>query len=201
MSGLKNLFRKIVSIALLLQLGLLLAPVTAMAAEPAGFVLMASGEVFAVQTNQQLRKLRRKSPFYAGESLKTEQGSKAQVRFRDGSLISMRADTEIHIDEFRFDEAEKGEDRNIFTLINGGFRTITGKIGKKDPNNYQMKSSVASIGVRGTTYEVVMDNGLMLRPGKVPLLLRMQAVRLSWVQKVYLTLRMLLRITLDQKEV
>ena len=143
MSSLKKLFRGIKSVVLIAQLCLLaglLAPALVLAVEPAGYVLMASGEVYAVQTNKELRQLKRKSPFYPGESLKTEADSKAQVRFRDGSLISMRAETEIRIDEFRYEEAEKGEDKNIFTLINGGFRTITGKIGKKDPKNYQMKS-------------------------------------------------------------
>ncbi|MBI3773487.1 MAG: FecR domain-containing protein [Gammaproteobacteria bacterium] len=138
-----------------------LTPTLVMAApEPAGYVLMASGEFHAVQPNQVQRKLGRKSPFYPGEILRTSADSKAQVRFRDGSLIALRPETEIRIDEFRFEEPAKGEDKNIFTLINGGFRTITGKIGKKNPENYQMKSSVASIGVRGTTYEAVMSGGL-----------------------------------------
>lgn len=128
--------------------------------EPAGFVLMSSGDFHAVQLNQVTRKLNRKSPFYPGEILRTGADAKAQVRFVDGSLIALRADTEIKIDEFRFNEPAKGEDKNIFTLINGGFRTITGKIGKKNPDNYQMKSSVASIGVRGTTYEVVLGKEL-----------------------------------------
>ena len=139
---------------------LLLIPMAVKAVEPAGFVLMASGKVYALQSNQESRLLKRRSPFYPGETLRTELKSKAQVRFRDGSLISLRPETEIRIDEFRFDEKHLGEDKNIFTLINGGFRTITGKIGKNNPGNYEMKSSVASIGVRGTTYEVVLDNGL-----------------------------------------
>ena len=151
MKAVKQIFRGVL---------LLLLPLTAMAAEPAGFVLMAKGEVYAVQTDLQLRQLKRKSPFYSGESLKTADNAKAQVRFRDGSLISMRADTEIRIDKFSYQEGSRGGDKNIFTLLSGGFRTITGKIGKKDPKNYRMKSSVASIGVRGTTYEVVLDGGL-----------------------------------------
>jgi len=151
MNAVKQIFRGVL---------LLLLPVMAMAAEPAGFVLMAKGEVYAVQTDHQLRQLKRKSPFYSGESLKTADNAKAQVRFRDGSLISMRADTEIRIDKFSYQEGRTGGDKNIFTLLSGGFRTITGKIGKKDPKNYRMKSSVASIGVRGTTYEVVLDGGL-----------------------------------------
>lgn len=140
-----------------------LAPMLAMAEpaqEPAGYVLMASGEFFAVQPDKTQRKLERKSPFYSGEILRTGVDAKAQVRFRDGSLIALRAETSIKIDQFRYEEPDKGEDKNIFTLMNGGFRTITGKIGKKNPDNYQMKSSIASIGVRGTTYEVVMGDGL-----------------------------------------
>jgi hypothetical protein len=150
MNDLQHLLRGVIVALLLLAPGLLWA------AEPAGYVLMATGKVVAVQTNHDIRALERKSPFYSGESLKTGPKAKAQVRFRDGSLISMRPDTEIRIDEFRYHEEDKGEDKNIFTLINGGFRTITGKIGKKNPKNYQMKSSVASIGVRGTNYEVVV---------------------------------------------
>lgn len=141
----------------------LLLPMVALAAqptEPAGYVLTASGSVVALQANKQLRPLKRKSPFFPGESLRTGSDGKAQVRFRDGSLISLRADTEIRLDEFRFNEPQKGGDKNIFTLISGGFRTITGKIGKGDPDAYQMKSSVASIGVRGTTYEAVLSGGL-----------------------------------------
>ncbi|ALP52017.1 hypothetical protein Tel_02050 [Candidatus Tenderia electrophaga] len=143
-----------------LALILVLASFQLSAVEPAGFVLMATGTVEAVQTNQQTRPLKRRSPFFPGESLRTGPEAKAQVRFRDGSLITLRAQTEIRLDEFRFDEPFKGEDKNIFTLVSGGFRTITGKIGKQKPDNYQMKSSVASIGVRGTTYEVVLAQGL-----------------------------------------
>lgn len=154
MNDLPHLLRGII-IALLL-----LAPAWLLAAEPAGYVLMATGEVVAVQPDSQVRALTRRSPFYPGESLKTGADAKAQVRFRDGALISLRPDTEIRIDDFRYQESDGGEDKNIFTLINGGFRTITGKIGKKNPKNYQMKSSVASIGVRGTNYEVVLDKGL-----------------------------------------
>jgi hypothetical protein len=140
---------------------MLCLPSLVWSAEPAGFVLMATGEVHAVHSDQQIRKLKRKAPFYSGETLQTGDSSKAQVRFVDGSLISLRANTQIHIDEFHFNDASKGDDKNIFTLISGGFRTITGKIGKKNPKDYKMKSSVASIGVRGTTYEVVLLDGAL----------------------------------------
>ncbi len=136
--------------------------VSAQAAEPIGFVLMASGEVLAVDRAQVSRSLKRKSPFFAGESLRTGSDSQAQLRFTDGSLIAMRADSEIRFDRYRFTDDKKLGDTNIFTLVSGGFRTITGKIGKKNPESYQMKSSVASIGVRGTTYEAVIGRELVV---------------------------------------
>lgn len=146
--------------SLLLALLWLAWPGPLPAAEPAGYVLTSAGEVVAQQVNGVVRPLKRKSPFFPGESLRTGSDGRAQVRFRDGSLISLRPATEIRLDEFRFNEPQKGGDRNIFTLISGGFRTITGKIGKGDPNAYQMKSPVASIGIRGTTYEAVLNGGL-----------------------------------------
>ncbi len=105
--------RIMAAIALAMMLCL---PSLVWAAEPAGFVLMATGEVHALQGDQQARKLKRKAPLYSGETLQTGDNSRAQVRFVDGSLISLRANTKIRIDEFNFNDVNKGDDKNIFTL-------------------------------------------------------------------------------------
>lgn len=132
----------------------------AVAVEPAGVVLMAAGNVVAIQADNKPRPLQRRSPFFPGEVLRTDETAQAQVRFRDGSVISLRAQTAIRIDEFRFNEPAQGEDRNVFTLLNGGFRTITGTIGKQNPAAYRARTPVATIGVRGTVYEAVLGQEL-----------------------------------------
>ena len=42
----------------------------------------------------------------------------------------------------------------VLSLLRGGFRTITGLIGKQDKAAYQLKTPVATIGIRGTDYSV-----------------------------------------------
>lgn len=128
----------------------------------AGHVIIAKGKVIARSAGGDTRPLRRRSPFYAGEVLATGQRSMAQVRFEDGALLSLKPDTEFRVDRYRF-EAGGGEgDESISTLLKGGFRTITGAIGKQDPDSYKVTTPVATIGVRGTHYEVALTDQLLV---------------------------------------
>ncbi|BAZ94850.1 uncharacterized protein FOKN1_2478 [Thiohalobacter thiocyanaticus] len=127
---------------------------------PAGHVIIARGEVQAISAAGEARDLRRRSPFYAGETLMTGTDATAQLRFSDGALVALRPDTEFRVDRYRY-EAGGGEgDESISTLIKGGFRTITGAVGKQDPDSYRVDTPVATIGVRGTHYEAVVGAGL-----------------------------------------
>jgi len=48
----------------------------------------------------------------------------------------------------------------VSRLLQGGFRTITGLISKRHPEAYRVETPVATIGVRGTQYEVALAEGL-----------------------------------------
>ena len=43
-----------------------------------------------------------------------------------------------------------------FRLLKGGFRTVTGLIGKTDRAQYRVSTQTATIGIRGTDYEVIL---------------------------------------------
>lgn len=45
--------------------------------------------------------------------------------------------------------------RAFFRLLKGGFRAVSGLIGKADPAEYRVNTPVATIGIRGTDYWVV----------------------------------------------
>lgn len=47
----------------------------------------------------------------------------------------------------------------MFSLLKGGLRTITGAIGKRKPDAYQLRTTVATIGIRGTNYGVLLCQG------------------------------------------
>lgn len=44
----------------------------------------------------------------------------------------------------------------VFKLLKGGFRTVTGLIGKSDRSEYRVSTQTATIGIRGTDYEVII---------------------------------------------
>jgi hypothetical protein len=123
------------------------------AAEPAGRVLILQGSAVAVRGAQEIP-LARGTTVESGDLLKVADASSIQVRFSDESVVALRANTQYKIDDYKF--SEKGEgDKSIFSLIKGGMRTITGLIGKRTPDAYQMRSTTATIGIRGTHFTAV----------------------------------------------
>jgi hypothetical protein len=123
------------------------------AAEPAGRVLILQGTAAAVRGTQEIP-LSRGVTVESGDVLKVAEGSSLQVRFTDESVVALRANSQYKIDDYKF--SEKGDaDKSVFSLLKGGMRTITGLIGKRNPENYQMRSTTATIGIRGTHFTAV----------------------------------------------
>jgi hypothetical protein len=48
---------------------------------------------------------------------------------------------------------EDGTENAVVSLLQGGFRTITGIIGRKNKDNYLIRTATATIGIRGTDHE------------------------------------------------
>lgn len=126
-------------------------PVDQAAGSQVGRVVVTTGSSSATGADGSQRKLERGAAVYEGDTLSTER-ARAQVRFSDGSLVSLRPNTQFKVEEYRYDGQEGEEERGLFNLIKGGFRTISGAIGKLNQDNYQVKTAVATIGIRGTHY-------------------------------------------------
>ncbi len=120
-----------------------------------GKVVISMGKLEATNRGA-TRPLTRNSRILKGDTLRTAHNTHTQIRFKDGALVALRPDTEFHISDYNYNGAEDGTERGIFELIKGGFRTITGAIGHRNKQNYRVNTTVATIGIRGTHY------GLML---------------------------------------
>lgn len=141
--------------ALCMLLALALSP--AAWAAVAGKVLVAVGEVTAVRNGLTLT-LAKNSPIESGDTIHTGATSNAQLRFTDGSIVALRPETSFAVEDYRFQEgnAPAQEERGIFSLLKGGLRTVTGLIGKRDQESYQMKAVTATVGIRGTHYNLLL---------------------------------------------
>lgn len=130
----------------------------AASSSPVAQVILVTGSEFkATQLDKTERSLTRRSPIFQGDVLSTGANTTAQIRFQDDAVLAFQNNTKISIDEYRAKETGSTQDKSVSTLIKGGFRTITGKIAERNPDNYQVKTPVAIIGVRGTNYSAFFD--------------------------------------------
>lgn len=122
-------------------------------------VEFASGNVLAVSSAGVERALSRGAELSSGETIRTGESARAQLRFSDGAMMSLQPQTEFRIDSYRYNGKTDGEEKGFFSLIKGGLRTITGLIGKGQRDNYRVNTAVATIGIRGTEYSAQFSGG------------------------------------------
>ena len=140
--------------AILASMFVALSPANALA--EAARVTFAHGAVAATAADGARRALSRGADIDAGETINTGRG-RAQLRFTDGSFVSLQPNTEFRVDEYAFKDKEEPQQRGFFSLLRGGLRTITGLIGRTRKAGYRMRTSVATIGIRGTEYSLNFD--------------------------------------------
>jgi FecR-like protein len=133
-------------------------PVPALAAGPAGEVTHVSGAVMAQKPDGQSRVLSVKSAVNEGDVLATADNSYARVKFTDGTEAVLRPASQVKIDRFNFEAQKPQSDGMVLSLLKGGFRAVTGLLGKRNPANMRVATPSATIGIRGTTFGALYCN-------------------------------------------
>ncbi len=141
----KNIRLFILSVLLPLVLGSAAAH-----AEMIGRVLVAVGDTAALRNGVEV-KLARGDGIQSGDTLRVGETSNMQVRFTDESIMALRSNSALRIDDYKF-ESEKNQGKSFFSLVKGGMRSITGLIGKFNRDNYAVKTATATVGIRGTNF-------------------------------------------------
>ncbi len=125
----------------------------ALAAEVAGQVGYMSGVLVAQRPDGTIKVLASKSPVQEGDVLATSKNGYAQVRMNDGTQMTLRPESNLKIEAFKFNKDAPQADNAVFRLLKGGFRTVTGLIGKRgNPDAYKLRASTSTIGIRGTDF-------------------------------------------------
>jgi len=123
-----------------------------MAANKAGHVLLSLGNNSAQLPEQESRVLKRKSEIYTQDRINTGPKGRLQIRFTDNSRLSLRPDTQFQIEDYSFSSSKPDQAKSVYRLLKGGLRTITGAISDQPNADYQIRTPIATIGVRGTHY-------------------------------------------------
>lgn len=130
-------------------------PAAAQVELAAGRFIAVSGDVRVLGSDGASRGAERNGEFRQGESIVTGPNSLAQLRMTDGGAVSVRSDSQLKLDNYSYAGADDRNSSFFVSIVKGGFRTITGLIARSNRNNYRVSTSSATIGVRGTHFEVV----------------------------------------------
>ncbi len=131
---------------------LLLLPTIALA--QAGRFLLAVGDVVVVRGAAEIR-AGAGTPVESGDTIRVGVDSNAQIRLTDESIVGLRAGTVLRLDDYFYSGSVDGREKTLISLLKGGFRTVTGVIGRlQDRNKYAVRTPTSTIGIRGTHYVV-----------------------------------------------
>lgn len=121
----------------------------------AGRFQFVTGDVSIVGTDGTKRQAIKGGEINEQESIISGKTGSAQLRMIDSGIIAVRPETTLRIDEYQFTGKEDGKERGFFSLLKGGFRSITGLIGRMNKDNYSIRTPAATIGIRGTDHETI----------------------------------------------
>jgi hypothetical protein len=149
-----NTFYRLVSVAVAWWSILVLAiqPVQA-AEERAGVILAFTGKIEITHGTEKYTPAKHAN-LYSGDTINTGTGQ-IQIRFADGTLLTLYRDTKFSVDDYHYGKGK--DDRAKFSLLSGLMHTLTGHI---DKTNYQLKTRLATLGVRGTEYSAQLGDAL-----------------------------------------
>jgi hypothetical protein len=128
-------------------------PLQASAAPSAGVAQFTVGDVNVRRADGGTSPLTKGKDIESGQAILTGASGRAQVRFTDGGLVSLQPNTEFKVANY-VDKADPKEDRFLVDLLRGSMRAITGLIGKRNRENYKVTTTTATIGIRGSGFNV-----------------------------------------------
>jgi hypothetical protein len=147
-------------------------PYAAHAAGPVGQVTHLSGTLTAKRADGSTKLFSTKSEIQEGDTLSTEQETYARIKFADGAEVVLRPGSQLKVASYSFDQAKPESDSIVLNMLKGGFRAVTGLVGKRNREAMNYTTNTATIGIRGTHFgALICQNdcgGVPTATGKPP---------------------------------
>ncbi len=130
-------------------------------ANAVGSVTFKAGEANIIHADKSVIAAEKNTALNAGDTVATKEG-RVQLTLLDGGRVSLQPNTVYRINKYEFSGKEDGSEFAFTELLKGGLRTVSGLIGHKNRDRYQLKTAVATIGIRGTEFTVNYNDEVLL---------------------------------------
>lgn len=152
MSWIRNLVRLAVAMAWM---------VSASAWAAGGYVSDAAGDVSVAVGKAEAQPAKKNDAIVSGAVINTGDKSHAVLKFEDGQVVVMQANSSFHVREYSYDPKQVEKSNIFFAMLKGGMRFVTGLIGQHNKTAFRLGTPNATIGIRGTDFMVAMGNSPM----------------------------------------
>ena len=159
----KNIItKKLVYLMGFLLLGLGMS--ASLMAQEAGKIMRVTGKATVSSASNQTKEAAKDDVINTGDTITSSKESQVLIRMKDNSSLLVRADSKIKITAFQFEN--KPTDNSKTTVLAGTLRAVSGSIGKGQPDNVKYEAGTATIGIRGTDFEIaIVEEGAKDRAG------------------------------------
>lgn len=110
------------------------------------------GSVTMQSVGQDIRVAAVKDDVLLGDDIGSDVESSLQILLLDETVFTVGPSAQLTIDEFVYDPSSNGNKMSA-SIKKGMFRFMSGNIAKTDPQNVELNTPVASLGIRGTIIE------------------------------------------------
>lgn len=119
-----------------------------------GSVERMNGTVTVTPAGAPVRPLNTGDPVREGDLIFTEANSEVLIKLRDETTLAMRQLSQLRLTQFKFERSES--DSFLSNLLKGSVRKVSGLIAKAQQRNVRISTPTATIGIRGTDFEVII---------------------------------------------
>lgn len=110
------------------------------------------GTVTIQSIGQDIRSAAVRDDIFLGDDIGSDVDSSLQILLLDETVFTVGASAQLTIDEFVYDPNSNGN-RMSASIKRGMFRFMSGNVSQTDPQNVELNTPVASLGIRGTIVE------------------------------------------------
>lgn len=126
-------------------------------AQKAGIAQYTFGDVAVTKSSGIQTALQKGSNIDSGDAIVTGPNAQAQIRFTDTGMVAIQANSRFKVASYANNNDTK-TDSFVVELLRGGLRAISGLIGKRNHDNYAVKTPTATIGIRGSSFLIAIND-------------------------------------------
>ncbi|NNE62951.1 MAG: hypothetical protein HKN34_02600 [Gammaproteobacteria bacterium] len=122
-------------------------------------VALLQGTAWVSGSDGRTRSLRVGEAIYELDHLNTGINSFLVVGFNDKSRMTLTSNSELKIQEHRYEPEKPSENSSVLEFLRGGLRMISGAIGSLNRAAFEVRTPLVTIGIRGTGFDVLCRTG------------------------------------------